>query len=121
MSSDFGDDCLTRNLYIVFKQLNYANGLRIIDEKANSHFNRFSRYEITDSDIPKVARYMNWDEIHDLYIPLFHISKSGKYFSRYNTVLNEQCIDIKKTNYHKLQNKDELFAKLDLIIEQHGL
>lgn len=121
LSSDFGDDCLTRNLYIVFKQLNYANGLRIIGEKANSHFNRFSRYEITDSDIPKVARYMNWDEIHDLYIPLFHISKSGKYFSRYNTVLNEHCIDIKKTNYNKLQNKDELFAKLDLIIEQHGL
>lgn len=121
LSAEYGDDCLTRNLYIVFRHLNYSNGLRIIDEKTNSNFNFFINSEISDSDIPKILRYMNWTETSYLYIPSFYFSKFGKQLNRYNSVLNEHCIDIEKLDLLKLKNNDELFKKLDLIVSQHGL
>lgn len=121
LSAEYGDDCLTRNLYIVFRYLNYLNGLRIIDEKTNLKFNFFTNSVMSDSDIPKVSRYMNWTETSYLYIPSFYSSKYGKQINRYNLVLNENCIDIEKLDFLKLKNKDELFKKLDLIISQHGL
>lgn len=116
--TNYTADCLVRNLYVLFTELRYANGLKFIEHcqewnyKYEDLISFGMKCHLNNKDINKELQkinndfenYNNWDGFTVIYIPEFYLwNKKNSYQE-----------DVKIKAYIQVQKIKETLAKIDL-------
>lgn len=135
MVVDYEMDCLIRNLYVAFKEMEYDNGLKFIGTCPERpyryrdliNFYMTCRMKGIDQDkalqnyCSNFERYNDWNGFSVIYIPQFDSRKERGYYNDYVTIGDNSYIQIEKIK-GKLKQIDcmDMSKKIDIVFRKHG-
>lgn len=123
VSTLYGNDFITQNLYMAFVEMGYVNGKKVIEElPMQSARGRVRRQR----DIARLLEYKHWDKLHEIYSSVYYVSNSFKIEEINNKMFvnREELLCIPASwIYGRITDKSkiDLCEKLDKVFKQHGI
>lgn len=128
IKASFANDFLTRNLYVIFEQIGYENGMSLIEHMKSTPFGK-EMYLLKEVAIPYISKYQLWLGSSRLYCMNYRVYK--------NSISNELLIRMSDTeikthaikyvpgsllvNNMTEQEKIDMKRRMDKVFVQHGM